>query len=142
MYERYFQAVQSHAVGVARAEGRSWQEIADAVGATNETAWQKWRTPEERAREVSARFAQIPVADSAEDGLRRAFDPLVQQVVDSWCTSEDPMRSDLVQEAREALEKAVTSYDTSGRSVPFAVFATWWVRQAVMRRRNELRSAQ
>jgi hypothetical protein len=140
MYERYFQEVQSHAVKVARAEGRSWQEIADAVGATKQTAWQKWRSPKEKAKELSARFARFPVAESGEEGLKRAFDPLVQQVVDSWCTPEDPIRSDLLEVALAALEKAVTSYDTSGRSVPFAVYATWWMRQAVMQRRNELRS--
>jgi hypothetical protein len=142
MYERYFQEVQSHAVRVARAEGRSWQEIADAVGTTKQTAWQKWRTPKEKAKELSARFAAFPVSERAGAGaaVKQAFDPLVQQVVDSWSTPEDPMRPHLVEAARAALEKAVTSYDTSGRSVPFAVYATWWMRQAVMRRRHELRS--
>jgi hypothetical protein len=147
MYERYFQEVQSHAVKVARAQGRSWQAIADAVGTTKQTAWQKWRTPKEKAEEMSARFPRFPVGDWPDlgqmrplDSLVQPFDPLVQQVVDSWCTPEDATRPDLVEAARTALEKTVTSYDTSGRSVPFVVYATWWMRQAVMQRRNELRS--
>jgi len=82
------------------------------------------------------------MGDKPDEGVKRAFDPLVRQVVDSWCTSEDPMRADLDEAARAALEKAVTSYDVSGRSVPFAVYAMWWMRQAVMQLRSQLRSEE
>ena len=60
MYERYFQAVQRHAVEVLRSEGKSWQEIADAVGVTKQSAWKKWRTPEERAKAFSDRLVEFP----------------------------------------------------------------------------------
>jgi hypothetical protein len=60
MYERYFQEVQNHAANVVRAKGRTWQEIADAVGVTKQTAWQKWRTPVEKGREFSVRLADFP----------------------------------------------------------------------------------
>jgi hypothetical protein len=56
MYERYFQEIQSRAVNVLRSEGRTWQEIADAVGVTKQTAWQKWRTPAEKSKEFAERL--------------------------------------------------------------------------------------
>src|SRR5437899_13003470 len=43
MYQRYFDAVQREAVRVARAAGRSWAEIADAVGIAKQSAWEKWK---------------------------------------------------------------------------------------------------
>ena len=55
-YERYFQEIQSRAVNVLRSEGRTWQEIADAVGVTKQTAWQKWRTPAEKSKEFAERL--------------------------------------------------------------------------------------
>ena len=60
MYERYFQAVQRHAVEVLRSEGKSWQDIADAVDVTKQSAWRKWRTPEERAKAFSERLVEFP----------------------------------------------------------------------------------
>jgi hypothetical protein len=140
MYERYFQEVQRHAVRVARSDGRSWQEIADTVGATKQSTWQKWRSQKERARELSARFAKFPSGDLTVERMERAYEPLIQEVVDSWCDPEDPIRPDLVNAARAALDSAIDSYDSSGKSVPFAVYAAWWVRQGVIRRRNELRA--
>jgi len=139
MYERYFQEVQSHAVRVARAQGRTWQEIADAVGTTKQTAWQKWRSPKEQAKDLSLRFATFRAGDRIEE-LRRQAEPLVQQVVDSWCGPDDAVRPELVQVAHDALEHAARSYDTSGGRAPFAVYATWWMRQAITKRRNQLRS--
>ena len=40
---RYFFAAQARAVSAARAQGRTWEEIADAVGRTRQAAWQRWR---------------------------------------------------------------------------------------------------
>jgi hypothetical protein len=61
MYERYFEEVQCHAVGVLRAEGRTWQEIGDAVGVTKQTAWKKWQSPAEQGKELSTRLADYPI---------------------------------------------------------------------------------
>jgi hypothetical protein len=144
MYERYFQEVQNHAARVARAEGRTWQELADAVGTTKQTAWQKWRSPKERTRIAEFRFATLRVGDRIEERRQQA-EPLVESVVDSCCGRDDPMRPELLKVARDALEYAVTSYNeqagrTSGGRAPFAVYATWVMRQAVTRRRNKLRA--
>ena len=138
MYERYFEAVQSQAARVARAQGRSWQEIADAVGATKQTVWKKWRPPE--AAVAADRFAELPATILAQGALR-PFEPLVQQIVDSCCPPGDARRPELVEAARRALDDAVAAYGASGKKAPFAVYASWWIRQGVIRRRNELRSA-
>ena len=42
MYQRYFFEVQDRAVRVARAQGRSWEEIGQAVGTTRQAAWQRY----------------------------------------------------------------------------------------------------
>ena len=47
-------------MNVLRSEGRTWQEIADAVGITKQTAWQKWRTPAEKSREFAERLIDFP----------------------------------------------------------------------------------
>ncbi len=60
MYERYFQEIQNRAVNVLRRDGRTWQEIADAVGITKQSAWQKWRTPAERSKEFTERLVDFP----------------------------------------------------------------------------------
>ena len=125
---------------MARADGRSWQEIADRVGATKQTAWQKWRSPREKAKALSARFANFPVGDRTIEFRDRAYEPLIQEVVDSWCGPDDAMRIELLRAARAALHAAIDSYDSSGKSVPFSVYAAWEIRQAVIARRNELRS--
>jgi hypothetical protein len=138
MYERYFDEVQRHAARVARAQGRSWQEIADAVGTTKQTAWKKWRPPPEAADTQG--FAELPVGALAQ-GILRPFEPLVQQVVDSACRAGDAMRPELVEAARRALDDAIASYGASGKKAPFAVYASWWIRQGVTRRKSELRSA-
>ncbi len=60
MYERYFKEVQSQAVKVLRGQGRTWQEIADSVGLSKQTAWQKWGTPAEKGKEFAQRFLEYP----------------------------------------------------------------------------------
>jgi len=136
MYQRYFEEVQRHAARVARAQGRSWQDIAAVVGTTKQTAWKKWRPPSETV--PAARFAEIPVEVLAQ-GILRPFEPLVQQVVSSSCGPEDAGRPELVDAARGALDDAIASYGTSGGKAPFAVYASWQIRRAVTKRRNELR---
>jgi hypothetical protein len=88
---------------------------------------------------VPERFAEIP-AEVLAQGILRPFEPLVQQVVNSCCGPEDAMRPELVDAARGALDDAVAAYGTSGGKAPFAVYASWWIRQGVTRRRQELRS--
>jgi hypothetical protein len=134
MYERYFQEVEHHAVDVARAEGHSWQEIADAVGVSKQTAWAKWRSPEQKRRqkrEPSARFEEFPVqppTDAAE-----VFDSMVVQVVDSLIRADDPRRAELLSAGRQGLADAIDSHGSETRAVPFSIFASWWIRQAVIR---------
>lgn len=140
MYERYFEEVQSHAARVARAQGRSWQEIADAVGTTKQTVWKKWRPPAERVHEDPVRFAKFGAAGRTTELAVHSYERLVDQVVDSWCGPDDPIRTKLVRAAQEALEDAFDSHAAAGSGVPFDVYATWWMRQAVTRRRNELRA--
>ena len=42
-FERYFVAVEGAAVRAARVKGKSWDEIAQAVGRTRQAVWQKHR---------------------------------------------------------------------------------------------------
>ena len=50
-YQRYLDAVQDAAVKAARAGGRTWEEIAQAMGVTRQSAWQRFGTGA-RARRV------------------------------------------------------------------------------------------
>jgi len=60
IYERYFKEVQSQAAKVLRGEGRTWQEIAESVGVTKQTAWQKWGTPAEKGKAFAERLLDHP----------------------------------------------------------------------------------
>jgi|HubBroStandDraft_1064217.scaffolds.fasta_scaffold10992_3 hypothetical protein len=137
MYERYFQAVQGQAARLARAQGRSWQEIADAVGATKQTAWKKWGGPREPV--APDRFGDLPAAALTE-GVLRPFDPMIAQVVGSLCPADDPRRPELLEAGRRALADALEHFGPSGGKAPFPVYASWWIRQAVTKRRRELRA--
>ena len=59
-YERYFKEVQRQAAKVIRSEGHTWQEIADSVGVTKQTAWQKWGTRAEKGKEFAERLLDYP----------------------------------------------------------------------------------
>lgn len=50
-FGRYFDRVKTEAVRVARASGRSWDEVAQAIGTTRQSAWERYRR-EERARRM------------------------------------------------------------------------------------------
>lgn len=41
-YQRYLFEVQDRAVRAARSQGRTWEEIGDAVGTTRQAAWQRF----------------------------------------------------------------------------------------------------
>ena len=41
MYGRYFDAVEQEAIGVARKLGKTWDEIAAALGQTRQAVWQR-----------------------------------------------------------------------------------------------------
>jgi hypothetical protein len=41
-YQRYLFEVQDKAVRAARAQGRTWEEIGEAVGTTRQAAWQRF----------------------------------------------------------------------------------------------------
>jgi len=42
MYQRYLFEIQDKAVKAARAQGHTWEEIAQAVGTTRQAAWQRY----------------------------------------------------------------------------------------------------
>jgi hypothetical protein len=142
MYERYFQEVQRHAVGVARAEGRSWQDIGDEVGLSKQTAWAKWRDSDERGRkrrERSARFEDVPVQPPAE--AADVFDSMVVQVVDSLVPRDDPRRGELLSAGRRTLAEAIDGHGRTSQTVPFTIFASWYIRQAVIKTLHGVREA-
>lgn len=136
MYERYFQEVQSHAVQVARAEGRSWQDIAEAAAVTKQTAWAKWRGSKSEARERPALFGEFPVQPPVQ--AAEVFDTMVVRAVESLVGEDDPIRDELLAAGRTALSDAVVAHGNAPKAVPFTVFASWWIRQAVIRRFYEL----
>jgi hypothetical protein len=152
MYERYFQEVQRKAVQLVRAEGRSWQEIADAVGTAKQSAWQKWRSDDDTVvpsatrsksfqprRNVMAVFAGIePLLGGRSPKSLRKKDclPLLEHFVDSYCSPDKSARGVLVDAAWHGLKQAIDEYGSSEKIVPFPVYAGWWVRQAVERRRR------
>jgi hypothetical protein len=43
-YQRYLGAIEARAVQAARATGRTWEEIAGALGVSRQTAWEKFST--------------------------------------------------------------------------------------------------
>jgi hypothetical protein len=152
MYERYFQEVQKKAVEVVRAEGRSWQEIADAVGTTKQSAWQKWRSDDDTVvpsatrsrsfqlpRNAMTVFAGIePLLGARSPKALRKKDclPLLEHFVDSYCSPDKSAKGPLVDAAWNGLKEAIDHYGSSGMIVPFPVYAGWWVRQAVERQRR------
>jgi uncharacterized NAD(P)/FAD-binding protein YdhS len=48
-FERYFDAVKTEAVKAARARGVSWDAVAESLGTTRQSAWERYRR-QERAR--------------------------------------------------------------------------------------------
>jgi len=152
MYERYFQEVQNKAVQVVRAEGRSWQEIADAVGTTKQSAWQKWRPEDEtvgpsaprsrsfrspgNAMTVFAGMEPLLGARSPRSLRKKDCLPLLELFVDSHCSPDKSARGRLVDAAWNGLKEAIDHYGSSEKVVPFPVFAAWSVRQAVERQRR------
>jgi hypothetical protein len=43
-YQRYLSAIEDQAVTAARSAGRTWEEIAGAVGNSRQAAWKRWRS--------------------------------------------------------------------------------------------------
>jgi hypothetical protein len=154
MYERYFQEVQKKAVQVVRAEGGSWQEIADAVGTTKQSAWQKWRSDDEMVELSAKQFRSFrpprtamtvfsagiqPLLGARSPKSLRKKDclPFLELFVDSSCSPDKSARGMLVDAAWNGLKKAMDKYGSTDKVVPFAVYAAWWVQQAVERQRRE-----
>lgn len=55
-YQRYLFEVQDKAVRAARAQGRTWEEIGEAVGTTRQAAWQ--------------RFSKVAPANPSREAIR------------------------------------------------------------------------
>lgn len=158
MYERYFQKVQVEAVKAARSAGSSWQEIADAVGTTKQTAWQKWRSPrEQEAPLISAKhFGTFSTRKRAMNALstdlgsllgtkrpgslrKRDCLPLLEQFIDSVHRVDAARRALLIEAAWAGLKEAISHYGETEKVIPFAVYASWWIRQSVTASQNQRR---
>lgn len=51
-FSRYFDKVKTEAVRASRAEGRSWDEVADAVGTSRQSAWERYHNEQSAQRRV------------------------------------------------------------------------------------------
>jgi hypothetical protein len=51
-FSQYFDKVKTEAVRAARAEGRSWEEIADAVGTSRQSAWERYHNEQVAQRRI------------------------------------------------------------------------------------------
>ena len=129
-YQRYFEEVQRQATAVARAEGRSWQEIGAAIGISRQAAWQRFREPPDPAGPDDS--------DDLEDlGIElpgspaEVFAPMVTAVVDYVLWDDAPMRGELLDIGYRALVDAVAAHAASHRKIPFTEFALARIRQAV-----------
>jgi hypothetical protein len=60
-YQRYLFEVQDKAVRAARSQGRTWEEIGDAVGTTRQAAWQ--------------RFSKVAPATPLPEAIRSMLEP-------------------------------------------------------------------
>jgi hypothetical protein len=62
-FQRYFKAIEREAIQAARAQGRTWNEIGNAVGKTRQAVWESARSrdverliKEGRSRRADVRF--------------------------------------------------------------------------------------
>ncbi len=81
-----------------------------------------------------ARRAQAGDEAAREELIRRLL-PLVQAIARRYRT-EGLEQADLLQEGIVGLLRALQRFD-SGRGVPFAAFATWWIRQSLQEARSD-----
>lgn len=150
MYERYVQKVQAEAVKAARSAGSSWQEVADTVGITKQTAWQKWRAPSEQGgalvqakhfgtystrkraiNTLSGDLGSLLGEKSSKSLRKRDCLPLLEQFVDSFHPVDPAQKALLIDAAWAGLKEAIAHYSETEKVVPFAVYASWWVRQSI-----------
>jgi RNA polymerase sigma factor (sigma-70 family) len=81
-----------------------------------------------------ARRAQAHEVGAREQLIERLL-PLVSALARRYRT-EGLEQSDLIQEGTVGLLRALERYDAD-RGVPFAAFATWWIRQALQEARSD-----
>ena len=81
-----------------------------------------------------ARRAQAGDAAASEELIRRLL-PLVQATARRYRT-EGLEQADLLQEGIVGLLRALQRFDPA-RGVPFAAFATWWIRQSLQEARSD-----
>jgi len=58
-FERYFDAVKTEAVKAARASGHSWEEVAQTLGTSRQSAWERYRNAQ-RARSAHWWPVRVP----------------------------------------------------------------------------------
>jgi hypothetical protein len=85
-------------------------------------------------------FGEFPVKPPAQ--AADVFDSMVVRMVELIVGDDDPMRDDLLSVGRRALADAVVAHSNAPRTVPFRVFATWSIRDAVQRQYLELLEKQ
>ena len=99
-YQRYLAAIEEQAVATARQIGRSWEEIADAIGVKRQSAWAKYRPTKllasadvvfagRRIRPTSIRLKCSKCGDDKVLNLKRSDDDVV--AVESGADVEFPL---------------------------------------------------
>lgn len=58
-FQKYFGAIEKEAIKVARAQGRTWQEIASALGRTRQALWQRVGSPRGEDEAFPTRWKEI-----------------------------------------------------------------------------------
>ena len=118
------------------------RELAGRTGSHgSDTAASELWSKAESAQAVSgdeadalARRAQAGDRNAQEELIRRLL-PLIQSTARRFRT-EGLEQADLLQEGIVGLLRALQRFDP-GRGVPFAAFATWWIRQSLQEARSD-----
>jgi len=117
---------------LARAEERALGDILERAGATEGGA-------EERAHRDDGSNALVARAQAGDTAAREQLIdrllPLVSALARGFRT-EGLDHTDLMQEGIVGLLRALERYEPA-RGVPFAAYATWWVRQALQDARSD-----
>jgi RNA polymerase sigma factor (sigma-70 family) len=113
-----------------RLEGRSGDAVSEELWSEAESS----QAVSGDEADVLARRAQAG-DDAAREELIRRLLPLVHATARRYQT-EGLEHADLLQEGIVGLLRALQRYDAA-RGVPFAAFATWWIRQSLQEARSD-----
>jgi RNA polymerase sigma factor (sigma-70 family) len=113
-----------------RTDGRGGDDAAQALWTEAEFS----QAVSEDEADALARRAQAGDAAAREELIRRLL-PLVHSTARRYRT-EGLEQADLLQEGIVGLLRALQRFDPE-RGVPFAAFATWWIRQSLQEARSD-----